>query len=123
MNIRINGRTSPALNEVIEDRLFAALGQHESWVEQVDVRLWDENGPKGGEDQRCRFDIRLRHGGTVTIEEAGHDPYSIVSLAADRAKQAVGRKVDKLRERDATPTVATLEDSAGNPERRDHQSD
>lgn len=99
MNIQALGRTSPALNEVVQERLLAALGQHDEWVESVSVRFWDVNGPRGGEDQQCKVEVRLRGNEVVTIEERDIDPYAVISLAADRAKQAVGRRVDRLRER------------------------
>lgn len=99
MNIQIHGQTSEALNETIEKRLLAALGQHDDWVEKVNVRLWDENGPKGGLDKRCKIEIDLRSGGGVQIEHKGSDQYVVVSEAAERVKQAVGRKVGKLRDR------------------------
>jgi hypothetical protein len=99
MTIQVQGQTSPALNETIEKRLEAALGQHEQWIDKVTVRLWDENGPKGGDDKRCKLDIDLRGSESVQILEEGSDPYVVVSDAAERAKQAVGRRVAKLRER------------------------
>lgn len=99
MNVQIHGLTSPALNETIEKRLDAALGQHARWIDRVNVRLFDENGPKGGDDKRCKLDIELRGSESVQIEEQGSDPYVVVSDAAERAKQAVGRRVAKLRER------------------------
>lgn len=94
----VTGRTSTNLNEVIQSRIDAALGQHERWVKQVDVRLWDANGPRRtADDQHCRMTIQLHGHMQVIIEETGHDPYAIVSTAADRAKQAVGRKVSRKR--------------------------
>lgn len=98
MNIRISGRTSAALNDTITQRLEAALGQHEQWIDEVGIRLWDENGPRHGEDQFCRIDVRLRGRMNVMIEERGDDPYALVSTAADRVKQAVGRKIARHRE-------------------------
>jgi len=98
MNIRIIGQTSDALNEVVNSRLVAALNQHEAWVERVEVRLTDENADRGGVDKNCRVDVFVKGSSEVFIEERGTDPYAVVSLAADRVKQAVGRKVAKARE-------------------------
>jgi len=99
MNIRILGQTSDALNEVVNARLDAALNQHHQWVERVEVRLTDENADRGGVDKNCRVDVILKGCMEVSIEELGTDPYAVVSMAADRVKQAVGRKVAKARER------------------------
>jgi hypothetical protein len=99
MTIDIIGESSPALNEMIHERLFAALGQHENWVETVRVKLQDLNGPRHGHDDKmCRLDITLRGKMQVMIEQRGDDPYVIVNEAAERAKQAVGRKVEKKRD-------------------------
>jgi putative sigma-54 modulation protein len=99
MNITIGGQTSDALNELVHKRLTAALGQHESWIDRVAVRLTDENGPRGGEDKICRMEIHLRGTPPVFIEQRGRDFYILIDEAADRAKQVVGRKVAKKREK------------------------
>jgi ribosome-associated translation inhibitor RaiA len=94
----VTGRTSENLNEVIQSRIDAALGRYERWIRHVDVRLWDANGPRrSADDQHCRLTIQLHGHMQVIIEETGNDPYIIAATAADRAKQAVGRKVSKKR--------------------------
>jgi len=98
MNVRILGQTSDALNEVVNARLDAALNQHEQWVERVEVRLTDENADRGGVDKNCRLDVFLKGSMEVFIEERGTDPFAVVSAAADRAKQAVGRKIARARD-------------------------
>lgn len=98
MNITVGGQTSEALNDVIRERLTAALGQHESWVDSVHVKVADENGPRGGGlDKLCRIDVTLRGGMSVLIEQRGDDFYVIVNEAAERAKQVVGRKIARRR--------------------------
>lgn len=99
MNYTITGQTSEALNELIRERLDAAIGQHESWVDSVNVRLSDVNGPRGGGlDKLCRVEVTLRGGMNVLIEQRGDDYYVIVNEAAERTKQAVGRKVARRRQ-------------------------
>ncbi|MCS7033318.1 MAG: HPF/RaiA family ribosome-associated protein [Phycisphaerae bacterium] len=95
----ISGRTSESLTRRIQTRLNYALGQFGGWIQGVQVRLWDANGPRrGSNDQHCRMTIHLRGPMHVTIEEAGDDPYQVVSRAAERAKQVVGRRVSRKRQ-------------------------
>lgn len=100
MKLELHGPLSPALEEHTVARIEAALGQHESHIEEVLVRLSDENGPKGGSgDQRCQLTIRMHKQPEVRIDERGDDLYAVVSHAADRAKNAVGRSLDKIRDK------------------------
>jgi ribosome-associated translation inhibitor RaiA len=82
-----------------QTRFEAALNQHDNWVTNVIVRLEDVNGPKGGVDKRCQATINLRAGASVVLEDISPDVYSAINTVADRAKQAVGRKVAKIREK------------------------
>lgn len=99
MNIELHGTLSVALEEHAQARLEAALGQHESHVEKVTLRLQDLNGPKGGVDQQCHLIIKLHKQPEVIIDERGEDAYSVISLAADRAKNVVARALEKVKEK------------------------
>lgn len=99
MKIEMHGPLSPSLQQHVIDRLEAALGQHQDHVERVMVRLADLNGPKGGVDQRCQLTISIPKQSDVIIDERGEDLYAAISLAADRAKNAVGRTLEKLKDR------------------------
>lgn len=88
-----------SIREHIHARLTAALDQHASRVRRVTVRLEDENGPRGGEDQVCRVAVELTTGQTLHHERRGLDLYANVSLIADKVKRRVGRKLARLRER------------------------
>ncbi len=102
MELTVHGHHFAITNDLAEHaqtRFEAALGQHDGWVTNVVLRLEDVNGPKGGVDKRCHATINLRAGGTVVLEEMTEDVYSAINVVADRAKQAVGRKIAKIRER------------------------
>lgn len=88
-----------AIREHIQDRLHAALDQHETKIDQVDVMIEDENGPRGGLDQVCKVVVSLTNGMTLRHERRGMDLYANVSLIADKVKQRVGRELAKLRDR------------------------
>ncbi|HOB76578.1 MAG TPA: ribosome-associated translation inhibitor RaiA [Phycisphaerae bacterium] len=102
MVLRIHGHhleVSEALDAHITERFKSALDQLDHMVQEITVRLEDVNGPKGGVDKRCHATVYLRAGGTVVVDEVNSDMYAAASLVADRLKNVIGRKVQKIRER------------------------
>ncbi len=96
----IHGINSEAITAHTVARFTAALDQHQAHVKDVQIRLDDENGPKGGkDDQRCRVVVRLDIGGEIVVDERGQDLYAVISSAADRVKQAAGRQLHKVLDR------------------------
>ena len=95
----IHGIKSEALEAHAIERLTHALNQHEDRVVSVNLRLEDVNGPKGGADQKAKAIISLRGASEIVIEECGEDAYAVFSTLADRVKNAVGRKLDKVTRR------------------------
>ncbi|MEM9348177.1 MAG: HPF/RaiA family ribosome-associated protein [Planctomycetota bacterium] len=90
---------TPSIREHIQDRIHAALDQHESRIDQVEVMIEDENGPRGGLDQVCRVVVSLTNGMQLRHERRGLDLYANVSLIADKVKQRVGRELAKIKDR------------------------
>ncbi|HOA75031.1 MAG TPA: ribosome-associated translation inhibitor RaiA [Phycisphaerae bacterium] len=102
MEMRVHGaniEVTDAITSHVETRFRAALDKHERQVEDVMIRLEDVNGPKGGVDMRCQATIHLRPGDTVVVEDVEDDLYAAISLAADRAKHVVTRRLDRVRNR------------------------
>lgn len=102
MVLRIHGHhveVNDTLDAHITDRFKAALDQLDHMVHEITIRLEDVNGPKGGVDKRCHATIHLRAGGTVVVDETHPDMFAAVSVAADRAKNVVSRKVEKIKDK------------------------
>jgi len=102
MDLTVHGHHIPVSDDLAthaQTRFAAALGQHDGWVTNVTLRLEDVNGPKGGLDKRCHATISLKAGGTIVVEEKTEDLYTAINAVADRAKQAVGRRIAKVREK------------------------
>lgn len=100
MQLKVHGQNievTEAIANHVESRFTAALDQHERHVEDVTIRLEDVNGPKGGVDMRCKATIHLRPGEVIVVDEVEDDLYAAISVAADRAKHVVARKLDKIR--------------------------
>lgn len=73
------------------DRLSHRLGQ-------VVVRLTDLNGPRGGEDLRCRIVAELvPTGGQVVVEDVAPHPAQAISRAASRLVRLVNRQSERRR--------------------------
>lgn len=92
MNIRVHSRSvelTEAIRAWAERRVLFALGQFGARVRSVAVRLSDENGPKGGPDQRCVMEARVSSAGSVVAEVLDADLYAAISRAAGR----LGRRV------------------------------
>lgn len=89
-----------ALEEHVHRRLDYALGRFGDRVHDVRVRLTDENGPRGGDDDiRCHVRATVGKAGTLLIEQRGRDAFTAVARAARRLGQEAGRKVNRLGKR------------------------
>ncbi len=88
MNIHIRAQgfeLTDRLREHTERRLRFALGWADDRLRQVSICLSDENGPRGGEDKRCRIQIAFPGAPNVVIDDTEADLYVAIDRAADRA--------------------------------------
>lgn len=84
---------SDGLRAHIERQLRTDLGRFAGQVAWVWVYLGDVNGPRGGEDKRCRIVVHFaRGGGRAVASGIGTDPYAAVTQASDRAARIVKRR-------------------------------
>ena len=86
---------SEPLRAHIVKRLHFALDRHAGRLAVAVVRLWDENGPKGGEDKHCSLELR-GVGLNVRIDERSGDLFAAVANAAERASRALRRAIERL---------------------------
>ena len=86
------------LREHTVRRLQFALGWANQDVGAISVRLFDINGPRGGEDKRCRIQVSFPGSRNVVIEDTEADLYVAIDRAAERAERAVVRRLERLRE-------------------------
>jgi putative sigma-54 modulation protein len=89
---------TPGIREWAERRVRFALGRFAGQVRCVRVRVSDQNGPRGGPDQRCVMVAPVARLGSVAAEVTDTDLYRAVSRAADR----LGRRVRALLDRERT---------------------
>lgn len=102
MQINIQAENFPltsALRGHVERRLGFALSTRDEHIQSVNVRLSDINGPRGGDDKRCRIMVVLPHLPDVVIEDTMSNLYSAIDRAADRAGRTVGRRIARQRDK------------------------
>ena len=102
MRIHILGDHLPLTTEIsnyAHKRLDTALGKFDRRIQDVTVRLSEVNGPKHGDDKRCRVAINLlRLGGEpILVEHVANDLYAAIDAVASRAKLALVRRVQKAK--------------------------
>lgn len=101
MDLRVTSKgieDMPTLKQDAGAKVTAALDRFQDHIQHVTVLLEDETGPhKQSVDKRCRIDLRLTHGGNLTVDEVSEDIVASLDVALDRLKVAIGRKVGKAK--------------------------
>ena len=86
-----------ALRSHIERRLGYAFSSYYHYIECINVRLSDINGPRGGSDKRCNLHIVLPNYADVVVKDTESDMYVAIDRAIDRARRAVARNIVRQR--------------------------
>lgn len=88
------------LRSYAKRRLSFAFDRHEQYIQRVEIKLSDINGPKGGEDKSCRIQVILPKVNDVIVEQIEADIFSAIDRAADRASRAINNKISRRRARE-----------------------
>jgi ribosomal subunit interface protein len=95
---------SEALDQHIERRLDSALRAHERYIQHVDIRLSDANGPRNGPaDKVTLIEVALRPFGEIVAKAEAEDVYKSVTFATARVKEALSRYAEKLTDQERRP--------------------
>ena len=87
-----------AMRERVNDRVSKAMNHFHDRIGRVVVSLKDENGLKqGGQDKRCRIDVNIESLCRLSVEGRHDDLYLAIDDAAERARNAVAKKLLKKR--------------------------
>jgi ribosomal subunit interface protein len=99
VDIRARGfELTEGLRQHTERRLDFALGWADYDIRKVAVRLFDINGPRGGEDKCCRIQVTLPNAQDVVIEDTEADLYLAIDRAAERVENSVARRLERQKE-------------------------
>lgn len=96
LEISSNRQRSDALQQYVGHRLQFALGRWDHRIDQLQVRLEDVNGPRGGLDKRCRIIVAGRPSWRIQVEGTGTTFYHAIDSAAARARRSVGQLLKRL---------------------------
>ncbi|RUL88804.1 HPF/RaiA family ribosome-associated protein [Tautonia sociabilis] len=92
------GRLDDEARSHIERRLGFALDRFARRVDRVTVFVSDENGPRGGDDMRCRIVVNLPAEEPVVVDATRSELAAAIDHAAHRACHAVGKVLDRRRD-------------------------
>lgn len=88
---------TPEVTAEVQRRIEHTFHRIAPCIRTVDVTIADINGPKGGADKQCRLRVRGRSVPNVVVEHVGMDTLATVAFAAERAEQAILRKMARRR--------------------------
>lgn len=86
-----------ALRSYVERRLRFSLGRFGGRVGRVTVRIFDLNGPRGGNDKCCRLSAGVVPSGGVGVEATDANLYAAIDRATERLGRSFRRHLDRMR--------------------------
>ncbi len=98
MIVKIHTRGFPlsnALYDYTDAKVRLILGLYRNKLRRIDVFLTDVNGPKGGEDMRCKIKIKADGYPSIVVHETAEDLYNAINICLHRIKRAIGRRFDR----------------------------
>ena len=98
-----NFPVTEAIRERVQTKVQKALYHFEDRLGPVHVGLSDVDGPRGGEDKRCRIECNIQSLRRLTVEDTQHDLYLAIDQAAERIGRAVERQLMKRRSLSRAP--------------------
>ena len=102
MNLRVSGlnlSVTESIRSHIEQRLNKVLQHVRLRLKQVQVRVGDVNGPRGGPDKRCVMSVAADGLPSIAVVQVDPDLYRAIDLASERLKRHLVRSQDRARNR------------------------
>jgi putative sigma-54 modulation protein len=90
-------RCDEATTDYIRRRVHFALGRFATAIRGVQVHVTDENGPRGGEDKRCRVLVSRQGGERLVVEGRGMSLQEVVDQSLRRASHSLSRTLERRR--------------------------
>jgi ribosome-associated translation inhibitor RaiA len=94
------------LRNFINEKINISLKRFHYLIKNIEVRITDENGPKGGNDKSCMVYIKTDLFPEIVINGVKSDAYASVSRAILRAKRTLARRVKQSRSFENLPMKA-----------------
>ena len=74
-----------------QQRAQFVLRRMRDWVMSAQVRLSDDNGPRGGADKRCDIELQTEHHGTLVASAVGRDWGQAINAALRKLARHLSR--------------------------------
>jgi putative sigma-54 modulation protein len=105
VNFTLRGvELTPEQLEILNRKAAFSFDRFGDKLASVEILLEDINGPRGGDDKRCRLIMRLHHEPTVILEERGMAVVAVGLTAIERAARRIAEKRPRWSDhRAATP--------------------
>jgi len=100
INIQARGfRLTSALRDYVSNKLEKVAQRYRHQVPKIAVTLQDINGPRGGEDMRCKILLTIDGQRSVVVQETADDMYDAIAVATSRAAWVVNRQFERLQDK------------------------
>lgn len=96
---QLNIPQSASLSRHVHKKFGGALDRVGHTVRRVVVRLFDVNGPRGGQDKRCHVLVELQGGEAVFLDETTDCLYASIDRASTRAGHLVRERLRRTKEK------------------------
>ena len=88
-------KLTESLEKYTREKLALSLGRYRQKITEINVTLLDINGPKGGEDMRCKILIKVIGMHPILLQETSDDMYLAISSCLQRSRQTLIRQIRK----------------------------
>ena len=93
-NIKNRGRLIDYCKSIVESE----LGRFDEYITRVEIHLSDENGAKGGDnDKRCLIETKLKGKAPVAVKNDASNVDDAISGAIDKIVKVLETSLDKMR--------------------------
>lgn len=98
VNTDKNIKNSERLIEYCKSMVEAELDRFAEHITRVEIHLSDENGEKGGEDdKRCLIETKLKGKSPVAVKNTASNVDDAISGAIDKITKVLETSLDKMR--------------------------
>jgi putative sigma-54 modulation protein len=102
MKIEVRGHgvtVSETLAVDLKKRVYSAVDRFEPHVSAVRVQIFDDNGPRGGEDKRCVVVAQGDHIGKTVVTARSSTVLGAVGAASDTLGRTLRGAVDRQKQK------------------------
>lgn len=93
LEITLDEAIDPSIRQLVERQAGFALSRFDSIIDSLSVSVRDENGPRGGDDIRCRIRIVIPRLPEIVVREQADTAEKAVTVAFERISNSVARQV------------------------------